>query len=163
MYESKKIFFEILYCNESCHLSEYTLKWFGESFENLRIKKICARDWSNWLRDFGLYANNRHDHEIIWLFFGYPRLENGRVFNKFKPLNIWTKIIVLNFYSSESCHLSEFSLMSLVPKFSRLSNKLEVWVSCEALCYVCARFFCLSFLNEIQPVASFTEYWIYNH
>ena len=44
-------------------------------------------------------------------------------------------LIYLSFYSSESCHLSEYTLeLFNLGKFYCLSNKFEVWAPCAALC-----------------------------
>ena len=59
----------------------------------------------------------------------------------------------MSFYSSESCHLSEYTLklfnlagfLAHVRQFSRLLNKFEVWVACEALCDIFDQFFPFDF------------------
>ena len=64
-----------------------------------------------------------------------------------------SKLFLLSFYSSESCHLSEYTLklfnlagiLAHVQQLSRLLDKLEVWVSCEAVCDIFDQFFCLIF------------------
>ena len=71
--------------------------------------------------------------------------------NKFKPMNILIKLFLLSFYSSESCHLSEYTLkwfgglFGVRPEiFPRLLNKFEVWVLCEVVNAIFYRFFCLT-------------------
>ena len=61
----------------------------------------------NWSRDFGLSVNNYDYPALIWLTHGLK----VAVFTKFKPLIIWIKMIFWSFYSSESCYLSEYTLM----------------------------------------------------
>ena len=90
---------------------------------------------------------------------------HGRVFIKFKPLNIWIKWFLLSFYSSEGCHLSEYKLklctlagfLAHVKKFSRLLNKFEVWVSCEELSDIFIGFSVCFFKTEFNPLSN---YWI---
>ena len=61
----------------------------------------------------------------------------------------------MSFYSSESCHLSEYTLkwfnlvgfLTHVQKISPLLNKCEVWVSREAICYIFLLVFLLDFLK----------------
>ena len=69
-------------------------------------------------------------------------------------LNNWiyeSKCFLLSFYSNESCPLSEYTLKwfgglsGARPAISRLLDKFEVWVSCEAACYMIDQFFCLIF------------------
>ena len=83
-----------------------------------------------------------------------PRHKYGRMFRKLKTLNIWDKMILLSFYSSESCHLSEYTLKwfdgpfdtsprhTQSTEFSRLSNKIQVGF----LVYSTLRGLCLVFL-----------------
>ena len=60
---------------------------------------------------------------------------------------------LLSCYSSESWHLSQYTLklfnlasvLAHVQQFSRLLKKLEVWVSCEAVCDIFDQFYCLIF------------------
>ena len=100
-----------------------------------------------------------------------PWLRNGRVFNKFKPLNIWIKSVVFierftpaKVLIYQSTHASDLGgFLTHVQKFSRLLKKFEVCVSWEAVCNIFDRFFCLIFWNGFQPLARFTEYWIYNY
>ena len=62
-----------------------------------------------------------------------PWLENGRFFIKLKPLNIWIKMIFLSYYSSESCQISDYTLMwfdrlyflTSVLKFSAFKTSLK--------------------------------------
>ena len=64
-----------------------------------------------------------------------------------------TKLFLLSFYSSKSCPLSEntiklFNLAGFlvhVQQFSRLLDKFEVWVTCEAVWDIFSQFFCLIF------------------
>ena len=89
----------------------------------------------------------------LWTLTFVSWFNHGRVFNKFKPLNIWIKWFLLSFYSSESCHLSEYTLklfnlagfLAHVQQFSLLLDKFEVWVSCEAVCNIFYWFLCLIF------------------
>ena len=56
-------------------------------------------------------------------------------------IDIWIKMFLLSFNSSEKCHLSEYTLKwygglfdkshQHTSKLSRLSKKLKIWVSCE--------------------------------
>ena len=69
-------------------------------------------------------------------------------------------MIFFELYFSESCPLSESTIKSFnlagflahVQQFSRLLDKFEVWVSCEAVCDNFDQFFCLIFLNGIQSL-----------
>ena len=64
----------------------------------------------------------------------------------------------------QSTHASDLAgFLVHVQKISRLLNKFEVWVSCEAVCNIFDRFFSLIFQNEIQSFARITEYRIYNN
>ena len=73
---------------------------------------------------------------------------------------MWIKWFVLSYYSRESCHLfyqyihasDLVGFSAHVQKFSRLLNKFEVWVSCEAVCDIFNRFFCLIFKIEFNPL-----------
>ena len=63
-----------------------------------------------------------------------------------------TKWFLLSFFSSESCHLSEYTLklfnlegfLEHIQQFSRLLDKFEVWISCEAVCDIFDQFFYLT-------------------
>ena len=89
-----------------------------------------------------------------------PWLKNyGRVFNKFKPLKIWIKLFLLSFYSSKSCHLSEYTgkwfggLFGARPEIFPPLKKIEVWVSCEAVLDIFDRFFySIFFKMELNPL-----------
>ena len=69
----------------------------------------------------------------------------------------------MSFYSSKSWHLSEYTLKWFTglfdgrPELFPLSNKLEVWVSCAALCYVFVRFFVWFLKMESNPLP---DLWI---
>mgnify|MGYP001795147020 CR=1 FL=1 len=54
--------------------------WFTAKTSRARLVK-------NRLRDFGFSVNNCNERALLWLTL------NGFVFNKFKPLNIWIKMI----------------------------------------------------------------------
>ena len=82
-----------------------------------------------------------------------------------------SKWFLLSLYSSESYHLLEYTLklfnlacfLAHVQQFSSFLDKLEVWVSSEAVRDTFYQFFCLIIYNGIQPFATFTEYRIYNY
>ena len=85
---------------------------------------------------------------------------------KSKPLPISPMQFLLNFYFSESCPLSEYTIklfnlagfLAHVKQFSRLLDKFEVWVSCEAVWDIFDQFFCLIFLKWNSILCQI--YWI---
>ena len=76
--------------------------------------------------------------------------------NIFKPLNKWIRITFEPFYSSESCHLSEYTLKWFGGLFdARPENFPPLFparISCAALCNVFVRFFCLMLCNGFIPL-----------
>ena len=106
------------------------------------VKKSVWATGQNRSHDFGFSINNRHDHALIWLTFKLfnQKLGNGQIFDKFKPLNIWIKMIFWTFTPAkiviyQSIHSSDLvSFLTRVWKFSCLSNKFEVWVFCQIPC-----------------------------
>ena len=70
----------------------------------------------------------------------------------------FTPAKVVLYKSVHSSYIIWRAFWAHVQQFPRLLDKFEVWVSCEAVCDIFNQFFCLIFLNGIQPFARFTEY-----
>ena len=71
------------------------------------------------------------------------------------------KLLLLSFYTSESCPLSEYIvkvfnleglILAYVQQFSRLLDKFEVWISCEAVCDIFDQFSVLLFKVEFNSL-----------
>ena len=90
----------------------------------------------------------------------HPWLENGQVFKKFKSLNIWITMIFIELllqrkllfiwvYTQVIC----WAFFDARPEISPAFKPVWSLVSCEVLCDIFVRFFCLIFLKmEFNPL-----------
>ena len=133
---------------------------------SLTVKKSPLQIDKSRSRDFGLSVNNRHNHALIWLpFLVNPKFGNshGRIFNKFKPMNIRIKMIFFELLLQQKL-LLDYTLKWFSGLFDArpeiFPSLKQVW----RLGFLCGTLwrFCMVFLCDVLICNSTLSqiYWI---
>ena len=105
----------------------------------------------------------------MWFrFICHNRQNHGRIFHKFKPLNIWIKMIFIELLLQRKfSFIRVYTQVKLAgflgarPKIFQLFRQVWSWVSSEALCDISISFSVWFFIMQFNPWPDF--HWIYNH